>query len=177
MTHSLNSWQSFTVFEDNPDDKSLFDAPFEDQIKSFLNYQRSLVINIFSDVTEEEARIRVVPSKTTLLGILKHLIFVEKVWFQESTTGLSRENLGIQEGPDESFTLDESDSIQTLLQQYIETINTSNSIADRMSHNDVVEGNRRGPLTLRWIYLHLLREISHHVGHADIVKEIIKAKK
>src|SRR5206468_2781430 len=31
--------------------------------------------------------------------------------------------------------------------------------------------NRRGPLPLRWAYLHMLRELAQHCGHADILRE------
>ena len=34
-----------------------------------------------------------------------------------------------------------------------------------------VHGNRRGPLPLRWVYLHMLRELAQHCGHADILRE------
>ena len=36
--------------------------------------------------------------------------------------------------------------------------------------DDVVRGNRRGPLPVRWVYFHMLRE---HCGHADILREQI----
>ena len=31
------------------------------------------------------------------------------------------------------------------------------------------------PLPLRWIYLHLVRELAQHCGHADILREQILA--
>ena len=37
--------------------------------------------------------------------------------------------------------------------------------------DDEVHGNRRGPLPLRWVYLHMLRELAQHCGHADILRE------
>ena len=37
--------------------------------------------------------------------------------------------------------------------------------------DDIVNGNRRGPLPLRWVYLHTLRELAQHCGHADILRE------
>jgi hypothetical protein len=39
--------------------------------------------------------------------------------------------------------------------------------------DDLVHGNRRGPLPLRWVYLHVLRELAQHCGHADILREQI----
>ncbi len=37
--------------------------------------------------------------------------------------------------------------------------------------DDTVHGHRRGPLPLRWVYLHMLRELAQHCGHADILRE------
>ena len=37
--------------------------------------------------------------------------------------------------------------------------------------DDLLLGNRRGPLPLRWVYLHVLRELAQHCGHADILRE------
>jgi hypothetical protein len=39
--------------------------------------------------------------------------------------------------------------------------------------DDIVTGHRFGPLTLRWIYIHVIREFAHHCGHADILREQI----
>ena len=41
----------------------------------------------------------------------------------------------------------------------------------RSDLDDVLRGNRRGPLPLRWVYLHMLRELAQHCGHADILRE------
>ena len=43
-----------------------------------------------------------------------------------------------------------------------------------LSLDDVLHGNRRGPLPLRWVYLHVLRELAQHCGHADILREQIR---
>ena len=39
--------------------------------------------------------------------------------------------------------------------------------------DDTVYGYWRGPLPLRWVYLHVLRELAQHCGHADILREQI----
>ena len=41
--------------------------------------------------------------------------------------------------------------------------------------DDVLTGNRRGPLPLRWVHLHVLRELAQHCGHADILREQVLA--
>ena len=36
---------------------------------------------------------------------------------------------------------------------------------------DEHRGALNGPLPLRWVYLHVLRELAQHCGHADILRE------
>ena len=52
------------------------------------------------------------------------------------------------------------------------------SLAGKLRHphiigilDAVVTGHRFGPRTLRWVYLQVLRELAHHCGHADILRE------
>jgi hypothetical protein len=52
-----------------------------------------------------------------------------------------------------------------------EECQSSRRAASSLGLDDMVHGNRRGPLPLRWVYLHMLRELAQHCGHADIVRE------
>jgi len=108
-----------------------------------------------------------------LLGLVKHAIFVEKVWFDETVTCRSRGETGIPATPDESFVLDEDDTIATLQRAHRETCESSRRATSSLALDDMVHGNRRGPLPLRWVYLHMLRELAQHCGHADILREQI----
>ncbi len=111
------------------------------------------------------------PSRTTLLGLVKHATFVEKVWFDEAVTGRARAEIGIPATPDESFALCGHDTIASIRQAYREACQASRQAASNLGLDDVVNGNRRGPLPLRSIYLHMLRELAQHCGHADILRE------
>jgi len=44
-----------------------------------------------------------VPSKTTLLGLLKHVTYVEGVWFDQAISGRSYAEIGISSTPDRSL--------------------------------------------------------------------------
>jgi hypothetical protein len=39
----------------------------------------------------------------------------------------------------------------------------------------ILTGHRGGPQTLRWVYSQDLRELAHHCGHADILREQVLA--
>jgi hypothetical protein len=116
-----------------------------------------------------------VPSRTTLLGLVKHATFVERVWFDEAFTGRPRSEIGIPATPDESFALDDADTVDSVRAAHAQACEASRRAAAAVGLDDVVTGNRRGPLPLRWIYLHLLRELAQHCGHADILREQILA--
>jgi uncharacterized protein DUF664 len=112
-----------------------------------------------------------VASRTTLLGLVRHATFVEKVWFDEAITCRPRAEIGISATPDESFILDDRDSIATVQQAHREACQASRRATSSLGLDDTVHGNRRGPLPLRWVYLHVLRELAQHCGHADILRE------
>ena len=151
--------------------EDVIDQPVRAQFEAFLDEHRSDLNNCLDGLTEEQARRSLVPSRTTLLGLVKHVTFVEKVWFDEAVTGRSRTEIGIPATPDESFILDDTDTIASIQQAHRQACESSRRAAATLSLDDMVYGNRRGPLPLRWVYLHMLRELAQHCGHADILRE------
>lgn len=136
-----------------------------------------MLLDALDGLTEDEARGRLVPSKTTLLGLVKHAAFVERVWFGEAVTGQSRAELGIVATPDESFDLGPDDTIESVVADLREAIRQRREAVAALDLDDLLPGNHRGPLPLRWVYLHVLRELAQHCGHADILREQILASR
>jgi hypothetical protein len=147
--------------------------PARAQFEAFIDEHRTELSDSLDGLTEEQARRSLVPSRTTLLGLVKHATFVEKVWFDEAVTGRPRAEIGIPATPDESFVLDDHDTIATVRQAHREACEASRRATSSLGLDDIVRGNRRGPLPLRWVYLHVLRELAQHCGHADILREQI----
>jgi|SRR5680860_320478 len=156
-------------------DPASFEAPLRKQFEFFLDDHRRAIHDCLDGMTEEEARRELVPSKTTLLGLVKHASFVELVWFNEAITCRSRTEIGCQAGPDESFQLEADDTIDSVRASYSQVTASSRAAAASLGVDDMVKGNRRGPLPMRWIYLHAIRELAQHCGHADILREQIVA--
>lgn len=145
--------------------------PVRNQFEVFLDEHRSALNSCLDGLSEEQVRRSLVPSRTTLLGLVKHATFVEKVWFDEAVTGRPRDEIGIPATPDESFILTEDDTIASVRQAHREACAASHRATSSLGLDDIVHGNRRGPLPLRWVYLHVLRELAQHCGHADILRE------
>jgi hypothetical protein len=153
--------------------EDVIDQPVRAQFEVFIDEHRSELNRCLDGLTEEQARRSLVPSRTTLLGLVKHATFVEKVWFDEAVTGRSRAELGLAATPDESFILHDTDTIAAVQQAHREACESSRRAVSSLGLDDMVYGNRRGPLPLRWVYLHVLREFAQHCGHADILREQI----
>jgi hypothetical protein len=153
--------------------EDVIDQPARAQFETFLDQHRSYLDRCLDGLTEQQSRRSLVPSRTTLLGLVKHATFVEKVWFDEAITCRSRAEIGIAATPDESFILHDDDTIASVQQAHREACESSRRATSSLGLDDVVRGNRRGPLPLRWVYLHVLRELAQHCGHADILREQI----
>jgi hypothetical protein len=146
------------------------------QLEAFVNDNRLEILALLDGLTDEQARRHLVPSLTTPASIVKHCVFVEKVWFHVTVAGMSREEAGIPYDADESWILDDTDTPESLRADYLAAVREAEQIASGLALDDLALHNRRGPLTLRWIYAHLVEELARHAGHGDILREQILAE-
>ncbi len=153
--------------------EDVINQPARAQFEAFLDEHRGELNRCLDGLAEEQARQSLVPSRTTLLGLVKHATFVEKVWFDEAVTCRSRAEIGIPATSNESFILHDDDTIASVQQAHREACESSRRATSSLGLDDRVYGYWRGPLPLRWVYLHVLRELAQHCGHADILREQI----
>ena len=155
-----------------------FDVPLEDestQFNAFVEEYRSALEWSLDCLTEEQARRHLVSSATTLLGLLKHVTWMQRVWFEECVGGMSRRDLGLAHNPEESFRLTDDDTVASVTAAHREACARARTAVADLSLDAVVTGHPTGPRTLRWVYLQVLRELAHHCGHADILREQVLA--
>ena len=145
------------------------------QLDAFVEEYRRAVEATLEGLTEEQVRRRLVPSTTTLLGLLKHVTWMQRVWFEECVGGTSRRELGLVASPEASFRLTDDDTVPTAIAAHREACATARAAVADLPLDAVVTGHRAGPRTLRWVYLQVLRELAHHCGHADILREQLLA--
>ena len=151
--------------------ENVINQPAQAQLEAFLAEHRAALRSCLDGLTEEQARRSLVSSRTTLLGLVKHATFVEKVWFDEAINCRSRAEIGIPSRSEESFILDDEDTIATVQQAHWVACQSSRRATASLGLNDILRGTRWGPLPLRWVYFHVLRELAQHCGHADILRE------
>ncbi len=140
-----------------------------------LDEYRAALHDSLDGLTDEQARRRLVPSKTTLLGLLKHVTYVEGVWFDQAITGRSYKEIGIASTPDRSFTLTKSDTVASVQAAHRSRCAASRRAMAELTLDDIVDG--RGERTVWALYLQVLRELAQHAGHADILREQVLARR
>ena len=154
---------------------NLLTADERAQLDAFVEDYRSRFDTLLDGLSEEQARRRLVPSATTLLGLLKHVTWMQRVWFEGCVGNVARGDLGLVTSPDESFALGPDDTIAAAQAAFRDSCATARAVVADLPLDTVVHGHRGGPRTLRWVYLQVLRELAHHCGHADILREQVLA--
>lgn len=143
------------------------------RIGELIDGYRDALHDSLNDLTEDEARRRLVVSKTTVMGLVKHATFVEAVWFDHAITGRTYTEIGVPDTVDGSFTLSASDTVATVQAAYRQRWRTSRENLAGLRSDDIVTG--RGARPVWALELQVLRELAQHAGHADILREQLLA--
>jgi hypothetical protein len=147
-----------------------------DMLEAMLDVQRTEIAALLDGLDEDEARARLVPSLTTPLALVAHATFVEKVWFHARVAGRSRAEVGIPDTPEESFVLGPSDTISSIRDAYLAACEGSRTIAAGASLDDEYPWHH-GPVSLRFVYVHMIAELARHAGQGDILVEQLAARR
>ena len=119
-----------------------------------------------ADLDDDVAARPGVASGTSLLGLVKHLAWVEEFWFTQVFQGLD------DPLPEEG--LEPGDSVDSVIAAYRAACARSNQVIGAQPDLEVRcarRGVAPGPMTLRWLLVHLVEETARHAGHADIIRE------
>jgi hypothetical protein len=137
----------------------------------FLEFQRDTVFWKLHGLTREQLVATHTPSGMTLLGLVKHLGYVERNWFQIRFVGRALWVPWRSKDPNADFRIDPDDTPESVLDFYLSEIQESRRILAAADSLDAMAQAGRPPRTLRWIMIHMIEETARHVGHADFMRE------
>jgi len=141
-----------------------------EMLERHLDYVRAALIQKLSGLDRDEAGRHLVPSLTTLLGLLKHSTDSQEHWFRVMMMGESVPLTYYRvDDEDADWRVDADDTVQSVIAAFRETCLRADEAGANASLDDVAHGTHR---TLRWIYLHMIQETARHCGHADILREL-----
>ncbi|HEY7928224.1 MAG: DinB family protein [Candidatus Dormibacteria bacterium] len=147
------------------------DADEKTQLGAVLDWYRDNLVRKVEGLDRDAATRRLVPSMTTLLGIVKHLAYVERGWFQIAFLGKHLYRPSTDGGDDAEFRIDDAETVSGILGLYQQEVSRSREIVAAANLDDHAQREKRRDYTLRWIMVHMIEETARHVGHADILRE------
>jgi hypothetical protein len=144
-------------------------------LKHFLDAQRASAMAILDGLPEAQLRTSVLPSGWTPLGLIKHLGYAERHWFQKVASGTVAE---LPWPDDEGGQLSSTYPVAEVFDFYREQCETSNAVLATTPLDAKPVGRHGGRLDeeitdLRRIVLHMIEETARHLGHLDAARELL----
>ena len=143
-------------------------------LAAFLDHYRKTLLEICTGVSDDALRRPMVPSGTSLLGLIKHMAWVERGWFQE---GVANEHVDYpfpEDDPDADFRIEPGETAEEIFDLYRTACERSRRALAEASLDDLLQNqNRSRDYNVRWVLVHMIEETARHAGHADILREMI----
>lgn len=156
--------------------------PNDDQrevLLGYLAYYRSVLVDRVTGLPDDGLRGSILPSGWSPLELLNHLTHVERRWLEWGFAGRDVGNpwADHREG---RWHVEPEVTLEKLVTAFHEQASRSDAV---IRAHDLAEIGAPGerwdgdpPAALGRILLHLLQEYARHVGHLDIVRELVDGR-
>ncbi|UGT71260.1 DinB family protein [Nocardia gipuzkoensis] len=146
---------------------------------AMLADQRALFRITLRGVDDEQARKRTTVSELTLGGLLHHLVSCERHWTSVIVQRDENAELDLSKFGGE-YVMAAEETVAGLLATWDEVAAATAELIRSVDSLDSSIPTPTAPWTperiwqsVRYTVLHILREIAHHSGHADIIREAL----
>jgi uncharacterized damage-inducible protein DinB len=146
----------------------------KETLLALLDMQRAAIVAVCDGCSDEDLRKRLVPSMTTILGIVKHLAYGEGWWIHTVFGGEAVAHPSTEGDPDADFRIEEHETTEEILAFYAAQCEKSRAIVAEADLDDVGTDPRPScskVVSLRWIIGRMIWETARHAGQADILRE------
>jgi uncharacterized damage-inducible protein DinB len=156
-------------------------ATYRDYLR---NYRLTLELKC-ADLTPEQLATRSVPPSTlSLLGLVRHMAYVEHTWFQRALQGNLDEPRPFTDpaDPDAEFTgaLGTQECVDEAFEEWKRQIARAedwlHAQSDGSMGDELVYNSGGETTTVRDILVHMVEEYARHCGHADLLRECIDGR-
>jgi len=151
-------------------------------LTGFLEHERATLAWKTAGLDDAGLRATVGASSMTLGGILTHLSWVEEFWTAFRLHGRRPaapwDTVDWEADPDADWHLAAGLTGEQVRERWTAAVERSRThLAEAATAGglDAVTAvpDERGPLSLRWLLVHLTQEYARHVGHADLLREAV----
>ena len=145
-------------------------------LTGWLDWQRATVWRKVEGLSDVDAHRSLLPTSpaTTVSGVVSHLRWVEWGWFSRSFPSTTT-TPGIVGPPETGEWGVAGRPVAELLGEYAVACADSRTIIAATALDAVQEFTPAEftPVTLRWIVTHMIDETARHLGHLDILREML----
>jgi uncharacterized damage-inducible protein DinB len=143
-------------------------------LTNWLDWHRETLAVKCAGLSDEQLRERSAqPSGLSLLGLVRHMAHVERMWFRRVLNGEDIPKLWDKDRDnDNDFKEVDTASVQEAFDTWRREIEHARRISAARPLDAV--GDRNGSdCSHRWILVHMIEEYARHNGHADLLRERI----
>ena len=145
----------------------------KESLRASLDRHRDVVLWKLEGLDDEQLRKAMVPSGTSLLGLVKHLASVEYGWFCQ-TFGRETEPLPFDEDDENAdLRVMPNETTADILEFYARARSAADQVIDELAVDDVGTAWFGDTVSMRWVLIHMIEETARHAGHMDILRELI----
>ena len=146
-------------------------------LRAFLDYHRDTLAMKCEGLSDEQLRERSSPPSTlSLLGLVRHMAEVERVWFRRV---MNAEHVGMVWSDEENDFQRAYDATGSTRAEAFAAWEAEVAIARRVEREatslDVTAHQARWgeDVSLRLVMMHMIQEYARHNGHADLLREAV----
>jgi uncharacterized damage-inducible protein DinB len=144
-------------------------------LEGYLNWQRATLLNICAGLTGEQLARRPIPSSNlSLLGLIRHLAKVERIWFRQRAAGLPvlpmYDPAG---GKDADFNDAVAAEAEADIARLQEEWRQGDEAVAGLDFAGTFDAGGGDTFSVRMMYVHMIGEYARHNGHADLLREAL----
>ncbi|MEU3736941.1 DinB family protein [Streptomyces sp. NPDC032198] len=159
------------------------EAPGDERgaLLAFLDAERGGIRRSVLGLTGEQAAGKPSASELSLSGLLKHVAEVEEGWISRAK-GVEPAVARTEANWDECFRLVEGETVESVLTYWEQVASRTEEFIRSLPTLDETFSLPDQPwfpkedVSMRWVLLRLITEMSRHSGHADIIRETLDGK-
>jgi uncharacterized damage-inducible protein DinB len=153
-----------------------FNGPERVQLDAWLDFYRATLLEKCDGLSAAQLKERpVATSSLSLLGLVRHMTFVEQIWFENRFAGIETvDYYKTEDDRDSDFNDLEDTAVEDVFDLFGRACNVSRDVATGHDLGEsAVVVSRGRDIDLRWILIHMIEEYARHCGHADLIRELI----
>ncbi|MEU6000434.1 DinB family protein [Streptomyces sp. NPDC047197] len=159
------------------------EAPGDERgaLLAFLDAERGGIRRALIGLTDEQAATKPSASELSLSGLLKHVAEVEESWISRAK-GVAPAVERTEANWDECFRLIEGETVALALAYWGQVADRTEEFIRALPTLDETFALPDQPwfpkedVSMRWVLLRLITEMSRHSGHADIIRETLDGR-